>query len=138
MYHNGYGEVLFRGRKMRAHRVAWERVNGPIPDGLVIDHVCRERSCVNPDHLRAVSRRVNALENSLGPSALNHRKTVCACGTPLAVYDATTGYRRCPSCRKAYMTEYRNRPHARAAKRAADRRYQATVNKTSTAKEKAG
>lgn len=56
----GYGEMYFDGRKVRAHRYAWERVNGLIPDGLVIDHKCFNRACVKVDHLRAVTRQQNS------------------------------------------------------------------------------
>lgn len=51
----GYGHE--NGR--RAHVVGWERVNGPVPEGMDLDHLCRVRSCVNPDHLEPVSRAVN-------------------------------------------------------------------------------
>ena len=55
----GYG-VLRDGRRLvRAHRYAWELVNGPIPAGLEIDHVCRVRHCVNPAHLRLATRKQN-------------------------------------------------------------------------------
>lgn len=50
---HGYGEIRFRGRRpIRAHRFSWELINGPIPDGLVIDHRhCRMKCCVNPIHM---------------------------------------------------------------------------------------
>lgn len=49
---NGYGHLWYSGRNRSAHRLAWEFANGPIPAGLVIDHICHVRHCVNPDHLR--------------------------------------------------------------------------------------
>lgn len=55
----GYGMMSANGKKVRAHRYAWERVNGPIPDGLVIDHICGNRACVNVDHLRPTTRKQN-------------------------------------------------------------------------------
>lgn len=61
---NGYGQISVGGRKGRiagAHRVAYELLIGPIPDGLVIDHLCRNTLCVNPDHLEPVTVRENAL-----------------------------------------------------------------------------
>lgn len=57
---NGYGSVKFEGRMRGAHQVAWIVTNGAIPDGQEIDHLCHVRHCINPDHLRAVSRRENA------------------------------------------------------------------------------
>lgn len=56
---DGYGQVKVDGRYRRAHRVAWEMTNGPIPDGMVIDHRCGNPSCVNPDHLRTTTHSQN-------------------------------------------------------------------------------
>lgn len=58
----GYGRL---GKRAKAHRFAYENVNGPIPPGLVIDHICHNRSCVRPEHLRAVTTKQNA-ENLRG------------------------------------------------------------------------
>lgn len=57
---NGYGVVSVQRTNTPAHRVAWERANGPIPSGMLIDHICRNRRCVNPAHLRLATRRQNA------------------------------------------------------------------------------
>lgn len=55
-----YGVIYpARGRNVRAHRVAYQMTLGPIPDGLVLDHLCRIHCCVNPDHLEAVTQAVN-------------------------------------------------------------------------------
>lgn len=56
---SGYGNVCVDRTYFRAHRVYYERFKGPIPEGLEIDHLCRNRSCVNPEHLEAVTHRVN-------------------------------------------------------------------------------
>ena len=55
----GYGSLRVNGRMVYAHRYAWEQINGPIPDGMFVDHACWERSCVNTDHLRLATRAQN-------------------------------------------------------------------------------
>jgi hypothetical protein len=55
----GYGRVSIGGRQLRAHRVVYERLVGRVPDGLVLDHLCRNRGCVNPDHLEPVTNEEN-------------------------------------------------------------------------------
>jgi hypothetical protein len=57
--HGGYGAVQWNGQVTGAHRVTFELAKGPIPIGLTIDHLCRNRLCVNPDHLEAVSIQEN-------------------------------------------------------------------------------
>lgn len=72
--HLGYGRVWTtnrdradrRGVGPMAHRVSWELANGPIPDGLLIDHICHNTACVNPDHLRPVNNKQN-MEHRSGP-----------------------------------------------------------------------
>lgn len=61
-FKNGYGATRTPGdrRKKYAHRVFYERAKGPIPEGLDLDHLCRNRACCNPDHLEPVTRQVNA------------------------------------------------------------------------------
>ena len=113
----GYGQL----DNSRAHRVAWELLRGPIPAGMVIDHMCRVRSCVNPDHLRVVTRRINAIENSNSPIAANAQLTACPnCGGPYSVKGGKhwrSGGRYCKACRSAW---YRKE---RAAGRRKDRRH---------------
>lgn len=55
----GYGKVVVKKRRVWAHRAMWEQVNGPIPPGLELDHLCRVPACVRPDHLEAVTHREN-------------------------------------------------------------------------------
>lgn len=80
--YKGHGRFKIAPIGFQAHRIAWTIYRGPIPDGMVIDHVCRVRCCVNPDHLRVVTPRQNSLENNIGPSAINARKTRCKYGHP--------------------------------------------------------
>lgn len=49
---HGYGTILVGGKNILAHRYSWEQENGPIPEGVLIDHTCHQRLCVRPDHLR--------------------------------------------------------------------------------------
>lgn len=78
----GYGRVR-RGRKMDvgAHRVLYELLIGPIPIGLDLDHLCRNRKCVRPDHLEPVTRGENNLRGN-SPAAVEARMTHCINGHP--------------------------------------------------------
>lgn len=64
----GYGVIHRDGKKIPAHRYAWERVNGPIPGGMVIDHMCWNRACVNVEHMRLATQAQNT-QNLSGPRA---------------------------------------------------------------------
>lgn len=57
----GYGHVLLNYKNVYAHRLSYELLVGPIPEGLVIDHVCRNRGCINPEHLEPVTPRENVM-----------------------------------------------------------------------------
>ena len=93
---DGYGTFYFRKKSRRAHRVAWYFTNGSIPDNMVVDHICKNRNCVESTHLRIVTRRQNALENSNSPMAINARKTLCKNGHP---FDKKYGNQRyCSIC----------------------------------------
>lgn len=76
---DGYGQIKHGGTTYRAHRVSYERSVGAIPDGLVLDHRCANRPCVNPAHLRPVTNRANILRGT-GVPARNARKTHCKHG----------------------------------------------------------
>lgn len=97
---NGYGALSVNGKMRLAHRVAYE-LFAPIPDGLVLDHLCRNRPCINPDHLEPVTVAENNLRG-VGCMANYARRTHCPKGHP---YDATNtwitkvGARRCRACK---------------------------------------
>lgn len=99
----GYGQLTHRGQSgLRAHRVTYEALVGPIPAGLVLDHLCRNRACVNPYHLEPVPQRVNVLRGE-SSAARNARKTHCPRGHE---YDNSNtriyaGRRYCRACAKA-------------------------------------
>jgi hypothetical protein len=99
----GYGVYWSGGRRYPAHRWSFEQANGPIPDGLVIDHMCRVKSCVNPAHLRAVTQRVNVMAGDTIVAA-EAARTVCDHGHPLAgenVRLTPEGWRECLPCARA-------------------------------------
>ena len=97
----GYVRVTRNGRRMLAHRYFYEMHVGPIPDGLEIDHLCRNRACVNPEHLRPVTRAENTFaDGSLARAKVNADKTHCVHGheyTPENTYRKPGGTSR--SCR---------------------------------------
>jgi len=109
---HGYGRC---GRAALAHREEWKKVNGIIPEGLVIDHLCRNRKCVNVNHMEVVTRGENTLRG-LATSALNARKTHCLNGHQLAgdncyIYNERNGKRRriCRKCNAASVKAYKER-----------------------------
>lgn len=98
----GYGKFGVWPKTVSAHRFAYEAFVGPIPTGLHIDHLCRNRQCVNPQHLEAVPQRVNTLRG-IAPPAINATKTECLRGhrfTDENTYVDKYGGRSCLTCRR--------------------------------------
>ena len=81
----GYGCLSVNGRIVRAHRFAWEQINGPIPAGMFLDHTCYERSCVNVDHLRLATPKQNSTNRSGAWKGREH-------DLPRGVYRSGRGY----------------------------------------------
>jgi hypothetical protein len=104
---DGYGQFYpYHSTAVLAHRYSYELLVGPIPDGLQLDHLCRNRACVNPAHLEPVTQRVNILRG-YGRGAIQARQTTCSQGHP---FDKVTrqGRRGCAKCdtatnRKRYL-----------------------------------
>lgn len=113
----GYGKFYDSHRKkyFSAHRWIYEYVNGSIKLGLVLDHKCRNRICVNPFHLRVVTPKINATENSSSIPAVNTTKTHCPKGHEYSGVNFI-GRRICAECRRVQNLEYyyRNRAELRS------------------------
>lgn len=115
---NGYGKLGER----YAHRISFEIANGSIPVGTEIDHLCGIRSCVNPEHLRAVSHKVNVLAGNTFV-ARQAAQTHCKMGHPLVaenIYKLRSGKRICKTCgrerdRARYPERYKIEKQKRAA-----------------------
>ncbi len=100
----GYGQASIGNKSVLIHRLAWVRQRGPIPEGLEIDHQCRNRACCNPDHLRVVTKAVNVTENVIGngPQIMAAR-THCPQGHAYDeknTYRDKLGHRSCRECNR--------------------------------------
>lgn len=111
---NGYTKMYAWGKVRLTHRVAYEAYVGPIPEGMVIDHLCRVRACCNPDHLEPVTNRENLLRGDTLPAA-EAAATHCISGHPFTPANTRTtskGKRHCRPCAKRRAQGYRDRKRA--------------------------
>lgn len=105
----GYGVFSMRRKTLLAHRWAYEHFIGPIPEGLDLDHLCRNRCCCNPNHVEPVTRKTNVLRGDLdamwrGYPSRNAAKTHCPAGHAYDernTYVDKIGRRFCRACRCA-------------------------------------
>ena len=105
---DGYGQIFWQGQMRGAHRVVWMLLRGnPIGE---LDHTCRVRNCVNPDHLEIVSHRENTLRGNTIPAAFAKRDK-CKHGHPFTPENTTMvgNTRRCLICRRRWAREYLRR-----------------------------
>ena len=105
---NGYGSFYDGERMVSAHSFAYVNSKGPVPEGLELDHLCRIRCCVNPEHLEPVTRRENTLRGVAGHHMRG--KTHCSRGHALDeanTYRRSNGNRSCRTCERLKRRRYR-------------------------------
>ncbi len=107
---DGYGHVRVDGKTWLAHRYAYALANGAIPSGLTLDHLCRVRHCVRPDHLEPVTHAENCLRG-VGAPAQNARKTHCPLGHALSGPNLAQRIkaRVCRTCERSESRRYKAR-----------------------------
>ena len=131
---SGYGCFRFEGKGWRAHRVSYTLLTGSIPDRLQLDHLCKFRDCVNPQHLEAVTQQENIRRGDV--SKINLSKTHCPKGHEYSeenTYTCPTKSgnvaRQCRTCRASNVRRYQKQNRELLAKRQRDRYKKGTLLK---------
>jgi hypothetical protein len=115
---NGYACARIEGVTRRVHVWTWEQENGPVPEGLELDHLCRVRRCIRPSHLEPVTRRENLLRSPLTLASANVAKTHCPQSHPYDeanTYVDQKGKRYCRTCQRDRDRARGGRPGRRKA-----------------------
>ena len=105
---NGYGLTYCNKKTCYVHRLVYEYYFGSIPTGFQIDHLCKNRKCMNPNHLEAVTQKENILRSD-GITAIQSRQTHCVHGHPLSgdnLYVSPKKHRSCKTCRRNHRHNY--------------------------------
>jgi hypothetical protein len=100
-----------------AHRVVYEALVGPVPEGLELDHTCDNPPCCNPGHLEPVTHAENMRRGKRNGAVVNRAKTHCKHGhefTPANTYTQTKGGRGCRECHRRVRRDYMRRRRAAA------------------------
>jgi len=108
----GYGMYWVDGKYALAHRYSYQKFVGDIKDGYQIDHLCRVRKCVNPEHLQQVTQKENILRGT-GVTSVNHKKTHCMNGHEFSkenTYITKKNSRRCRICLREKSKRFRKTP----------------------------
>ena len=130
----GYGRFYLEHHRVLAHRFCFELLRQDIPNGLILDHLCRNPSCVNPYHLEIVTYKENSLRGLTGK--INHRNTrkkYCSRGhllqePNLELYELKRGRRSCKICKnKILATKYRRKKGILTRKEWLDQRFHRKV-----------
>ena len=106
----GYGYVQYNGRSRQVHKVIYEFLHGPVPRGLVLDHIkCDNPKCANDEHVKPITNKENVLRG-IGFTAMKARQTECIRGHPLSgdnLYMRLDGHRACKICKRECLRRYR-------------------------------
>lgn len=116
----GYGRFTVEQRPTRAklaHRLAYEHFVGPIPEGRELDHLCRNRACVNPTHVEPVTHLENCHRGDVRLNAYHaqnvlRQRTHCRKGHSYADAYSQKGARRCKTCQRAAMARWRDKSNS--------------------------
>lgn len=135
----GYAQLFADGKTTRAHRWSYEHFREPIPDGLELDHLCRVRHCVNPDHLEAVTSGENSRRGETGKGKRT-KKSHCWRGHPLSGHNLYVfrDSRQCVTCKKSYDQERYSKMKALSRKEMIDEYYHPNRLRRRTGSRKCG